>query len=41
MQVKIGPGMLALSDTIVAAETCEELFTPDSPHIVLALNGPR
>jgi len=31
--------MLALSDTIVAAETCEELFTPDSPHIVLALNG--
>ena len=69
--VKIGPGMLSLLDTVVAAETCEEvrpfadpvshespgtrsslrpadartpprhtkLFTPSSPHIVLALNG--
>lgn len=23
----------------IAAETCEELFTPDSPHIGLALSG--
>ena len=37
--VKIGPGMLQLLDTVVAAETCEELFTPNSPHITLALNG--
>lgn len=31
--------MLRLADTIVAAETCEELFTPNSPHITLALRG--
>ena len=37
--VPIGPGMLQLLDTVVAAETCEELFTPNSPHITLALNG--
>jgi len=37
--VKIGPGMLQLLDTVVASETCEELFTPNSPHITLALNG--
>jgi len=36
---KIGPGMLRLADTVVAAETCEELFTPNSPHITLALRG--
>eukprot|EP00286_Rhodomonas_abbreviata_P014378 CAMPEP_0181324100 /NCGR_PEP_ID=MMETSP1101-20121128/20164_1 /TAXON_ID=46948 /ORGANISM="Rhodomonas abbreviata, Strain Caron Lab Isolate" /LENGTH=779 /DNA_ID=CAMNT_0023432223 /DNA_START=72 /DNA_END=2411 /DNA_ORIENTATION=+ len=36
---KIGPGMLRLGDTVVAAETCEELFTPNSPHITLALRG--
>lgn len=34
-------GDLALSftDTSLAAETCEELFTPHAPHIALALNG--
>jgi len=31
--------MLQLADCIIAAETCEELFTPNSPHITLALNG--
>ena len=31
--------MLQLGDTVVAPETCEELFTPDSPHITLALAG--
>lgn len=34
-----GPGMLHLRDTVVASETCEELFTPNSPHIALALAG--
>uniref|UniRef100_A0A7S0EXQ7 Glutamine-dependent NAD(+) synthetase n=1 Tax=Hanusia phi TaxID=3032 RepID=A0A7S0EXQ7_9CRYP len=38
-RVKIGPAILQLADTSVAAETCEELFTPNSPHITLALNG--
>jgi NAD+ synthase (glutamine-hydrolysing) len=35
----IGDGVLRLNDTTLAAETCEELFTPDSPHIKLGLDG--
>jgi NAD+ synthase (glutamine-hydrolysing) len=31
--------MLKLRDTVIASETCEELFTPNSPHIALALAG--
>ena len=31
--------ILSLNDTALAAETCEELFTPHAPHIALALNG--
>jgi hypothetical protein len=30
----IGNALLELNDACVAAETCEELFTPDSPHIL-------
>ncbi|XP_031500361.1 glutamine-dependent NAD(+) synthetase isoform X2 [Nymphaea colorata] len=37
--VPFGYGYLMFSDTMVAAETCEELFTPDAPRIELALNG--
>ena len=37
--VPFGIGLLTLNDTVVASETCEELFTPQSPHILLALNG--
>ena len=29
----------ALEDTCLATETCEELFTPDAPHIKLSLDG--
>lgn len=32
-QVPIGDVILSLNDTTVAAETCEELFTPRAPHI--------
>jgi NAD+ synthase (glutamine-hydrolysing) len=39
LSVPIGPGMIQCLDTVVASETCEELFTPNSPHITLALNG--
>ena len=39
VRVKIGPAIIQLADTSIAAETCEELFTPNSPHITLALNG--
>jgi NAD+ synthase (glutamine-hydrolysing) len=30
---------LCFQDTVLAAETCEELFTPHAPHIGLALAG--
>jgi NH3-dependent NAD+ synthetase len=38
-QAPLGLGIVALRDATVASETCEELFTPDSPHIRLALEG--
>ncbi|KAF5021846.1 hypothetical protein F66182_6103 [Fusarium sp. NRRL 66182] len=38
-QVPIGDMILSFNDTTVAAETCEELFTPQAPHINMALNG--
>lgn len=34
-----GDAALRFSDAILAAETCEELFTPQAPHIGLALAG--
>ena len=30
---------MSLTALVGATETCEELFTPDSPHIALGLNG--
>jgi NAD+ synthase (glutamine-hydrolysing) len=35
----IGFAALRLRDGILGAETCEELFTPDPPHIQLLLSG--
>lgn len=37
--VKFGDGYLLFDDAALGTETCEELFTPDSPHIGLSLNG--
>lgn len=37
--VPIGDAAVATRDTVVASETCEELFAPDSPHTALGLNG--
>lgn len=37
--VPIGDAAIATRDTAIAAETCEELFTPRSPHIHLGLDG--
>jgi len=37
--VPIGDGVLATIDTCLGSETCEELFTPSSPHIPMGLNG--
>lgn len=38
-QVPFGDGAIATRDTVLAPETCEELFAPDSPHIHLGLDG--
>ena len=35
----IGIAYLSLQDTSIGCETCEELFTPHSPHIDLTLSG--
>lgn len=37
--VPFGDGVLRLLDGVLASETCEELFTPQAPHISLALAG--
>eukprot|EP00933_Yihiella_yeosuensis_P023123 TRINITY_DN18063_c0_g2_i3.p1 TRINITY_DN18063_c0_g2~~TRINITY_DN18063_c0_g2_i3.p1 ORF type:complete len:773 (+),score=146.11 TRINITY_DN18063_c0_g2_i3:96-2414(+) len=40
-QTKVPFGIFAVAakDTCLATETCEELFTPDAPHIKLGLDG--
>ena len=37
--VPFGDGVVAALDTMLGSETCEELFTPDSPHIHMGLAG--
>ncbi|KAK7399074.1 hypothetical protein VNO78_10249 [Psophocarpus tetragonolobus] len=37
--VPFGYGFVKFQDTAIAAEVCEELFTPTPPHSELALNG--
>ena len=37
--VPIGIAAIATRDTTIATETCEELFTPSSPHIGFGLDG--
>lgn len=34
-----GVAIVEFRDCVIASETCEELFTPQSPHIDLSLNG--
>ena len=38
-EVPFGDGALIFDDCGIGCETCEELWTPDAPHISLALNG--
>jgi NAD+ synthase (glutamine-hydrolysing) len=38
-KVPIGDMVLSTPDTCLGFETCEELFTPQSPHIDMSLNG--
>ena len=37
--VPFGDGVVSTYDTVVGTELCEELFTPDSPHIPMSLDG--
>jgi NAD+ synthase (glutamine-hydrolysing) len=39
VKVTIGDCIISTRDTAFAAETCEEIFTPSSPHVDLGLNG--
>ncbi|KAI5838087.1 hypothetical protein DFP73DRAFT_565719 [Morchella snyderi] len=38
-KVSFGDAAISTLDTCIAAETCEELFTPNSPHIGMSLDG--
>ncbi|KAL7753968.1 glutamine-dependent NAD(+) synthetase [Sorochytrium milnesiophthora] len=37
--VPFGDAVIATEDTCIGVELCEELFTPDSPHIHMSLDG--
>ncbi|KAF2754473.1 putative glutamine-dependent NAD(+) synthetase [Pseudovirgaria hyperparasitica] len=37
--VPIGDAVISTPDTCIGAETCEELFVPNSPHSNMSLNG--
>lgn len=37
--VPFGDAVLATRDTAVGVELCEELFTPNSPHVAMGLDG--
>jgi NAD+ synthase (glutamine-hydrolysing) len=37
--VPFGDGVIATNDTVIGTELCEELFTPNSPHISMSLDG--
>ena len=36
---RIGDAVISTRDTVVAPETCEELFTPNGPHVPQSLDG--
>lgn len=39
LTVDFGDLIISTLDTVIGCETCEELFTPQSPHISMALDG--
>ncbi|KAF0689552.1 Aste57867_19009 [Aphanomyces stellatus] len=39
INVPFGIGAVRALDSVISSETCEELFTPDAPHIGLSLGG--
>ncbi|CDO93851.1 unnamed protein product [Kluyveromyces dobzhanskii CBS 2104] len=38
-RIPFGDAVISTLDTCIGAETCEELFTPQSPHIAMSLDG--
>ncbi|WFD42631.1 NAD(+) synthase (glutamine-hydrolyzing) [Malassezia psittaci] len=38
-QISFGDALIATNDTVIGVESCEELFTSASPHIIQGLNG--
>lgn len=38
-KTSFGDAVISLNDTNIGIEICEELFTPNSPHIHLGLDG--
>ena len=38
-KIRIGDAIISTPDTCVGAETCEELWCPQSPHSNMGLNG--
>lgn len=39
LTVEFGDAIISTLDTCVGIETCEELFTPNSPHVGMSLDG--
>lgn len=39
IKVPFGDAIVSTPDSAFAAETCEEIFTPSSPHVALGLDG--
>ncbi|UZJ54145.1 hypothetical protein CBS101457_003465 [Exobasidium rhododendri] len=39
LSVPFGDAVVATKDTVIGVEMCEELFTPESPHIAMGLDG--
>ena len=38
-KVPFGDAVIALNDTVMGTESCEELFVPNSPHVHMGLDG--
>ncbi|GME73470.1 unnamed protein product [[Candida] boidinii] len=39
LTVDFGDAVISTLDTCIGAETCEELFTPQAPHVSMSLDG--
>ena len=39
VKVPFGEGIIVTRDTVIGCEVCQELFSPQSPHLNMALQG--